>query len=128
MDQFQWKSCALVGIDSKCHLESTVETIADHRSFCKSPILGCTFLGRSFGNLDQHMRSSISTGTETSLTDRITQSILMARDTFLPESKKDIRFENGLSEFRVFYAILTNSEGYISRRLSGCLMEFLMQR
>ena len=85
MDQFQLKSCALVENDSKCHLESTVETIADHRSFYKSPILGCMFLDTSFGNLDQHMRSSISTGTETSLTDRITQSILMARDTFLPE-------------------------------------------
>ena len=85
MDQFQWKSCALVGNDSKCHLESTVETIADHRSFYKSPILGCMFLDRSFCNLDQHMRSNISTGRETLLKGRIMQSILTARDTFLPE-------------------------------------------
>ena len=74
-----------MGNDSKYHLESIVETIKDRRSFCKSPILGCTFLDRSFGNLDQHMRSSISTGTETLLKGRIMQSILTARDTFLPE-------------------------------------------
>ena len=88
MDQFQLKSNALVGNESKCHLVSTVETIKDRRNFCKSPILGCMFLDRSFDNLDQHMRSSISTRTETSLMGRITRSILMAKDTFRPEKKR----------------------------------------